>query len=223
MSASSIVGILGATGPEGRGLATRLALRGVEVVMGSRVAARGEAAAEAVLQRLEGRSGIAPVTGATNLHCAQSAGVLFLAVPYAGQSPLLDSIAGELDQKIVASVVAPVQFEGGVAHAVPPESGSAAEEAAQQVPSARWVAGLHTLPASDLQNPARELESDALICGDDEDAKGQVMALVRLLDGLRPVDAGPLECARYLEGATALLININRRYRIHGSLRIMGL
>ena len=102
-------------------------------------------------------------------------------------------------------------------------SESAAEEAAHYTPDLRWVAGLHTLSARDLLKPTSSLDTDAIICGDDNDAKSTVSELLSEVPGLRPVDAGSLQSARYLEGATALLININKRYKSHASLTISGL
>ncbi|HCV27397.1 MAG TPA: NADPH-dependent F420 reductase, partial [Dehalococcoidia bacterium] len=94
---------------------------------------------------------------------------------------------------------------------------------AAYAPGLRWVAGLHTLSARDLLKLTAPLDTDAIICGDDDDAKVAVSDLLAEVPGLRPVDAGPLQSARYLEGATALLLNINKRYRAHASITITGL
>jgi hypothetical protein len=102
-------------------------------------------------------------------------------------------------------------------------AGSAAEDAARLVPGARWVAGFHTLPARDFMRPATKLDTDCLLCSDDPEALSSVSDLVAQIPGLRPVNSGRLENARYLEGMTALLININRIYKAHGSIRIAGI
>ena len=215
------IGILGGTGHEGRGLGLRFAFAGERVVLGSRDAGRGRDAADSLAPVLAGAGG--RVEGATNAECARQCGLIVLAVPYAGQAALLRELGQDLAGKVMVSVVAPLAFVDGRARATPPNSGSAAEEAAAMVPTARWVAGFHTLPARDLLRPANRMDTDALVCGDDPDAKRDVMQLAGKIPGLRAVDAGPLECARYLEAATALLININRIYRAHGSLRIAGI
>jgi hypothetical protein len=217
------LGFLGGTGPEGRGLAARFALADHDIVIGSRDAGRAADAAARVTGRLDGRDGCGAVTGAANREAAQLADVVFLAVPYSGQAGVLSDLASVLDGKICVSLVAPLTFEDGRPRAAPPRAGSAAEEAATQAPGVRWVAGLHTLSARDLWRVSTPLDTDGLVCGDDEDAKRDVLALVGRIEGLRAVDAGPLECARYLEGATALLLNINRVHKAHASMRIVGL
>jgi NADPH-dependent F420 reductase len=221
MNGQMPIGIIGGTGPEGRGLAVRFALAGEHVTIGSRDARRGRQAAETLAPHLGGGSG--RLEGGANADCARSCQIVVLAVPYKGQTAVLGEIAGDLAGKIVVSVVSPVSVVDGRVRSAPPPAGSAVEEAASLVPAARWVAGFHTLPARDLLRPDRAMNTDALICGDDDEAKKVVSALAAKIPGLRPVDAGPLESARYLEAATALLININRIHKAHASIRIIGI
>ena len=217
------IGFIGGTGPEGRGLAVRFAMAGHDVVIGSRDDERAKSAAEEVRKILSGVAGSAEVRGALNPHAVSAAGIVFLAVPYGGMTSTLEQLAPALAGLICVNVIAPLSFEGGVPASAPPSAGSAAEEAVLLSPGVRWVAGLHTLSARDLLDPTTPLDTDAIICGDDEDAKTTVAELISEVPGLRAVDAGPLQSARYLEGATALLLNINRRYRAHASLRIAGI
>lgn len=221
--ADQTIGFIGGTGPAGRGLAVRFALAGRRVVLGSRESARAEASAASLQEMLNRRSGAGSISGNTNAATAREADIVFLTVPFAAQASLLAEIGDSLDGKIAVTVIAPIKFANGRARSLPPSSGSAAEEARKQVPAARWVAGFHTLPARDLLDPKRPLDSDALICSDDADAKREVLRLAELIDGIRAVDAGALESARYLEGAVALLININRIYRTRGSIKIVGI
>lgn len=221
MNGEMQIGIVGGTGPEGRGLALRFALAGEQVVIGSRDVERGRQAAATLLSHLGAGSG--KVEGAANADCARSCQLIILAVPYRGQGEVLGELAPLLAGKIVVSVVAPVSVIDGRVRSAPPPAGSAVEEAASLVSAARWVAGFHTLPARDLLRPDRPMNTDALICGDDDEAKRIVIALAGKISGVRPVDAGPLESARYLEAATALLININRIYKAHASIRIAGI
>lgn len=223
MSRNATVGLIGGTGPEGRGLAVRFAAAGHDIVIGSRDAARAASAAAAIESILDGRSGAGAVTGEVNRVAAQAGDIVILAVPYAGQAATLEELAPELAGKIVVNVISPLTFASGRATAAPPPAGSAAEEAAALVPAASWVAGFHTLPAGELADPDSEMNTDVLICGDDAEAKKTVMELAEQIAGARSVDAGALESARYLEAATALLININRIYRAHGSLKIVGI
>jgi 8-hydroxy-5-deazaflavin:NADPH oxidoreductase len=222
MNGESAIGIVGGTGPEGRGLAARFAAAGEHVVIGSRDADRGREAAAKVVA-VVGGDGASRIEGATNAEAAGRGGLVVLAVPYEGQTAMLGELAPSLAGKIVVNVIAPLAFVDGRARPAPPSAGSAAEEAAALVPSARWVSGFHTLPARDLLRVGEPMATDALICGDDEDARNTVMELAAKIPGLRPVNAGRLESARCLEAATALLININRIYRAHGSIRIAGI
>lgn len=222
-SSPSTIGFIGGTGPEGKGLAVRFATAGHEVVIGSRDETRASEAAEEVSNILSAVAGAAQVSGALNEDASASSDIVFLAVPYGGMTASLEQLAPGLTGKICVNVIAPLSFAGGIPASAPPDIGSAAEEAAKVAPDIRWVAGLHTLSARDLMNPNTSLDTDAIVCGDDEDAKSTVSSLLSELPGLRPVDAGPLQSARYLEGATALLLNINKRYKAHASLTVAGL
>ncbi len=103
--------------------------------------------------------------------------------------------------------------------------GSAAAQARELVPSTTPVlAALHNVSAKVLQDPSAKPECDVLVCGDDENAKQAFFLLVKLIPGLRPIDAGPLEMSRIAESITALLISLNQRYRVHhAGIRITGL
>ncbi len=223
MSQKPTIGLIGGTGPEGKGLAVRFAVSGHDIVIGSRDAKRASEAAIAVTAIVDGRDNAGRVTGGLNTAAADAGEIVILAVPHAGQSPTLGELAGRLDGKIVVNVISPLKFQKGRATAAPPAAGSAAEEAAALAPNAKWVAGFHTLPAGELADPDSEMDTDVLICGDDTEAKQIVMELAEEIAGARAVDAGSLESARYLEAATALLININRIYRAHGSLKVVGI
>ena len=223
MSEKHTIGLIGGTGPEGKGLAVRFALAGHDIVIGSRDAERAAFAATAIESIIDGRTGAGAITGRANSAAARAADTIVLAVPYAGQAATLEELGTEIDGKIVVNVISPLKFEHGRATATPPPAGSAAEEAAALAPAARWVAGFHTLPAGELADPESDMNTDVLVCSDDADAKKTVMELASGIAGARPVDAGGLESARYLEAATALLININKIYGAHGSLKIVGI
>ena len=213
-----MLAILGGTGPEGKGLALRLAMAGEEVVIGSRDATRASDAAEALKE-------LAPnlkVTGDVNDVAAQQADVVFLTVPYEGQATLLQQVAPALTGKIVVNVVAPMVFNRGRARAIQVEDGSAAEESQKILPESQVVAALQNLSAEDLMQPDLTMESDVVVCSDHREAKEQVMAMVERIPDLRAIDGGALEYARYVEQLTALLVNINRIYRCHSTIKIVG-
>ena len=196
-----MIGIVGGTGDFGQGLAERLRRLGEEVELGSRTPHD-----EFV----------------SNRDCAEDADIVFLSVPPAGVADMCLSLADNLDGKIVVSVASPVVFKDGKAGAEPGEL-SLAELASQAAPGARIVAGFHTVSAKALARVDHPLDEDVLLCGDDEDAKTIVGALAeRLVEG-RAVDAGRLEVARWLEPLTAVLLNVNRRYKVSSGVRVTGL
>ena len=213
-----MLAILGGTGPEGKGLALRLAMAGEEVVIGSRDATRANDAAEALKE-------LAPnlkVTGDVNDGAAQQGDTVFLTVPYEGQAALLQQVAPALAGKVVVNVVAPMVFNRGRARAIQVEDGSAAEESQKILADSQVVAALQNLSAEDLMQPDLTMESDVVVCSDHREAKQQVMGLVQRIPNLRAIDGGALEYARYVESLTALLVNINRIYRCHSTIKIVG-
>ena len=213
-----MLAILGGTGPEGKGLALRLAMAGEEVVIGSRDATRAHDAAEALKE-------LAPnlkVTGDVNDVAAQQGDTVFLTVPYEGQAALLQQVAHALAGKVFVNVVAPMVFNRGRARAIQVEDGSAAEESQKILADSQVVAALQNLSAEDLMQPDLTMESDVVVCSDHREAKQQVMGLVQRIPNLRAIDGGALEYARYVESLTALLVNINRIYRCHSTIKIVG-
>lgn len=214
-----MIGFIGGTGPEGRGLALRFALSGEEVLIGSRDAARAQAAADSVRE-------IAPdisIDGGLNADVAARSDMVVIAVPYSAQKPTLESLTEELRGKLIVNVVAPLAFSKGVASAVRVEAGSAALEAREIVPDATHTAAFHNVSAQELLMPDRALDTDIVVFGDDADAKRKVMDLAETIKGARGVDGGGLENARYCEDLTALLLNINRIYKAHSMIKIVGI
>ncbi len=214
------LGFLGGTGPEGRGLALRLALAGHDVLLGSRDLDRAQAAAQALAPHaLSGRA-----RGGLNSDVAQQAEVVFVTVPYPAQRDLLVALADPLAGKVVVSTAISLAFDRGHVRALPVKEGSAAQEAQALLPRSRVVGAFQNLSAHDLLVPDRPLEADVVVCADDPEAKRLVMALAEAIAGVRAVDGGPLENARYVEELTALLLNLNRIYK--GSrtmIKIVGL
>jgi NADPH-dependent F420 reductase len=217
MSTYSIA-VIGGTGPQGMGLAYRLARAGHEVILGSRSEERAGRAADDVSARLAG-GGIA---GASNLEAARKADIALLAIPYDGHDELVESISEALDGKIVISCVNPLGFDKRGAYGLSVEAGSAAESAAALLPTSRVVGAFHHLSAVLLFGD-EPLDEDVLVCGDDVEAKGVVIELAAAVTGRPGVDAGKLRLARHLEPLTAVLISINRVYKTHAGIRVTGL
>ena len=217
------IALIGGTGPEGRGLATRFAIAGHTVVIGSRDPARAAHAAGEVTARLRaaGHANLA-IAGAANADAAAGAELIVLTVPYEAQRATLEALEPTLVSKIVIDAVVPVRFERGPRPIEVPE-GSAAEQVAALLPHSRVIGAFHTIAAETLLDPTAALHEDVLVAGDDADAKALVRALAEEIAGVRTVDAGPLRYSRFVEGLTVLLIGINGRYHAHAGVRIEGL
>jgi NADPH-dependent F420 reductase len=207
------VAILGGTGSFGRALAARLAALGEdEIVIGSRDAARAQASAAEL--------GGGRVTGATNAEAVGDADLAVLAVKAEAALDTAREVAAALGRTPLLSVASAIRFEKGVGMLPDPDALSLAErvQAAVEAPVA---AGLHSIAAANLEEDVPD--EDALVCGDDEHAKALALELAGRLVGGRALDAGPLASARSLEGLTAVIVNLNRRYKAHAGIRVSGL
>ena len=201
------VAIVGGTGPFGRALAARLAEARHEIVIGSRDAARAADAASEL-----------GVHGMTNRHAVGGADLVILAV----DAPASVATAETLRDVIAApvlSVASELEFAEGAARPFP-GTHSIAERVSETI-DVPVVAGLHSLAAGKLARA--KPDADALLCGDDAEAKGLALALAADLVAGRAIDCGPLEIARALEAMTAVLVNVNRRYKTRAGLRLTGL
>jgi len=234
MSGTSVA-VIGGTGDLGFGLVLRWARAGVPVVIGSRDEKKAQDAGERA-NRLLGSNllpGIetSPVTGMQNAQAAAQAGVVVMAVPFAAHAAILKSIRGALQDVsegtvfVDTTVPLAATVGGKPTRLLGVWQGSAAEAAREMVPARVPVLGaFHNLSAETLQDLDAVLDCDILVCGDNESAKQTLFPLVQLIEGLRPVDAGPLEMARITEAVTALLISVNRRHKVkHSGIRITGI
>jgi len=210
------VGILGGTGPQGRGLARRFAAAGHSVVLGSRDAGRAAQTAAAYAE-------VGDVTGVGNAEAA-AAELVIVAVPYEGHAELLQSLAAELANKIVVSCVNPLGFDKQGPFPLPVAAGSAAQEAQELLPDSTVVAAFHHVTAVYLDDPEVErIEGDVLVLGEDREAVQVVCDLAAAIPGARGIYAGRLRLAGQVEALTANLIAINRRYKAHAGLQITDL
>ena len=213
-AARLVIGILGGTGDQGRGLARRLAMAGNRVIIGSRDAGRAAAAAASV--------GPPPqVTGAANEEAARAADLVIAAVPWEGHADLLARLAGVLEGKIVVDCVNPIAFDARGAYAIPVPEGSAAQQAAEVLTGSTVVGAFHHVSAVLLLDPeVAELDLDVLVLGDDRHATDLVQALAERIPGVRGVYAGRLRNCGQVEALTANLVAVNRRYKAHAGLRV---
>ena len=206
------IAILGGTGSFGHALAHRLAALGEdEVVIGSRDAERAHEAARAI--------GGEQVSGATNHDAVRDADLVVLAVKAEGALDTARDVADALGETPLLSVASAISFVKGVGMLPDPDELSLAERV-QAIVRAPVAAGLHSIAASNMEEAPPE--EDALICSDDERAKELSLQFAEKLVAGRALDAGPLASARALEGLTAVIVNLNRRYKAHTGVRITG-
>lgn len=214
------IGVLGGTGPQGKGLGLRFAVAGHHVVLGSRSPERAEEAAREVREMRPDMT--LSVRGGSNEDAAAAGPIVVLAVPYDGHAETVTSLAVQLDGKIVIDCVNPMIFDKQGALPVEVREGSASEQTASLVPGARVVSAFHDVSARRLFGTNTSVNTDILVCGDDVEAKTLVIGLATQVPGMRGIDAGPLRLSRELEALTTVLLAINKRYKTHAGVRITG-
>jgi 8-hydroxy-5-deazaflavin:NADPH oxidoreductase len=217
-----VVGVLGGTGPQGRGLAVRLAAAGQRVLLGSRDADRaGEVAAEVAARAGTAAGGEVSVQGGGNADVAGAADLVVVAVPFAGHAATLAELATPLAGKVVVDCVVPMGFDELGAYVLDVEEGSVAQQAAALLPDSAVVGAFHHLSAVLLEDLSRPtLDGDVMVVGDDRGATDTVQALAGRIPGMRGVYAGRLRNARQVEALTINLVSVNRRYKAHAGIRI---
>ena len=212
------IAILGGTGKEGAGLASRWARVGHSIIIGSRDAERAKTKAA----ELREQTHKLPIMGEANAEAARLGTVIVIALPAQGLAATLPEVREACRAKVVISAVVPLTF-GGPRLFTPPAAGSSAEEAQALLPDAKVVAAFHHIATHELSETEHSIECDLLLCGGDAAAKDTVGELGRSM-GLRPIDVGALSNAGPLEGITAVLATINRRYKLKNSgIKITGL
>ena len=214
-----MIGFLGGTGPEGRGLAMRFSIAGEHVLIGSRDPDRAAQAAADVQSKV----GSGSIVGTSNKQVAQKADTVFITLPYTAQRSTLTNLEDSLDGKIIVSVVTPLAFSKGVASALPVAEGSAALEIQAILPGSVIVAGFQTISAQDLLEANKPLDSDVIVCGNNKTAKEMVMGLAEKISGVRAINGGGLTNAEFVENLTPLLLNLNRLYKTRSAIRITGI
>ncbi len=214
------IGILGGTGPAGSGLAARLASIGHTVVIGSR----------SKYKALEARDTLAarwPDIGEHLVYgdnaTAAQADIVVIATPWDGAATVAQENAERLDGKVVISMAnALVRVNKEFQPLVPPR-GSVAAHVQAAVPRCRLVAAFHHLPAAELGNIDDPIDSDVLVCGDDRAAVREVSDIVARIPGCRPLDAGELSNAMAIEAFTAVLLQLNVRYKTRVAPKLTGI
>ena len=224
MRIQTSIAIVGGTGAEGSGLALRFAKAGARVRIGSRESGKAEtAAARIAVLAVSGE-----VTGHANPDAVSGAGIVVLTVPLVAQIEILKSIRDRLETgtfRVDATVPLEIAFRGRLSRTLTLWDGSAAQQAARLLPAGiAVVSAFHSLSAEALAHLDHRVDCDTLICSDHVEAKATVCELAAMIPGVRGIDAGPLDNARFLESAAALLISLNLRHKVTSSgIRFTGL
>lgn len=212
------IGVVGGTGPLGKGLALRMARDGRRVLIGSRTPERAQAVADWVLERAPR----ADVVGVTNLDAATKAEVVALTIPYDGIDSTLPPLADALAGKVVMCCINQIGFDRAGPFELQDGKPSSAEQCQTLLPGARIVGAFHHVAAGALADVG-SVDVDVLLSSDDDDAMEIVAGLVRLIPGMRPVAVGSLRLAGPSEHFTAVLVAINQRHKVKAGVRLVGL
>ena len=219
MASQKTIAVLGGTGKEGSGLALRWAHAGHRVLIGSRSAERARDTAAAINTRI----GTSRAEGSDNLVAAQSGEIVVLAVPYAAQLATLQEVSAALAGKILVDVTVPL-VPPQVGRVQLPDGGSAVVKAQAMLgEQVRVVSAFQNVSAELLGEIGKPVDCDVLVCGDNRDARADVIALANDA-GMRAFHAGPLANSAVAEALTSVLITINRQYKVkHSGIAITGL
>jgi NADPH-dependent F420 reductase len=209
------VGILGGSGPAGRGVAVRLAAAQTRVIVGSRDAERGVAAAV----ELGGES--IGITGGDNA-LAATADIVIVATPWEGSVATVKEFKDALAGKIVISMVNALVKQGRELVPVVPPRGSMLAEIQAAIPGSFVTGAFHHLPAADMENLDSGLNADVIVIGDDVAARATTVELVNEMPGLRAIEAGSTALAGSVEAFTAVCISVNIRHRKHTYVTLSG-
>lgn len=220
---SRTIAVLGGTGPEGFGLALRWTMAGETVIIGSRDGKRAQEAADRIKQRAGAN---AKVSGAENAAACATADLLVLTIPFEGHAALLKQLKPALRPGSIlvdATVPLAASVGGRASRTLGVWQGSAAQQAAELVPSGVSVVAAFQNTSAEILNAEGPVDCDVVVCSDDAEAGKTVRALAAKISGVRAIDGGKLENARILEQITALLIGLNIRHKGHSGIRITGL
>ncbi|RMG82559.1 MAG: NADPH-dependent F420 reductase [Chloroflexi bacterium] len=213
------IAVLGGTGKEGSGLAMRWALNGYRVIIGSRSEEKAVTRAAELNEALGGDY----LIGMANVDAAREAAIVVLSVPYSAHKVTLDGVKDHLAGKVLVDLTVPLNPPHVDTVFVPEGKSAALEAQAYLGDDVRVVAAFQNVSAAKLKDPQAIVACDVLVCGDDADAKADVIRLAEAA-GMRGIDAGPLANAVAVEALTPVLIYINKTYKVKGAgIHITGI
>lgn len=215
------ISVLGGTGPAGGALALRLAGVGYEVMVGSRSAERAEEVCAELRDRWPQRA--LALEGAANADAAARAELVVVATPWDAAASTAASVSGQLTGKVVISMANAITRLGEELVPLFPPRGSIAAAVQAAVPDARVAAAFHHVPARELGDLDHPVDCDVIVCADHPAAAEATAELVATIPDLRALHAGSLAAAAATEAFTAVLLQVNRRYKTRSTIRLHGL
>lgn len=213
------IGVLGATGPAGSGLAARLASVGYDVIIGSRSKYRALEVRDQLVAAWPDLD--LSIDADDNLGAAE-ADVVFIATPWDAASVTAEQCAKPLAGKVVVSMANALARVGREFQPLVPPRGSVAGSVQAAIPKSKVSATMHHVPAKELGNLAEPVESDVLVCSDHADATQVTLDIVNKIPDLRAIDAGKLSNAAPIEAFAAVLLQVNVRYKTRTAIRLTG-
>jgi len=214
------VGILGGTGPLGRGLALRLSASGADVTIGSRDPERAHKLVDEMREKWSGRT--LAIVGGSNFEATRG-DVVVAATPWEAAVPTVSELSEQLQGKVVVSVGNALVKQGREMLAMFPPRASVAAGIQAALPASLVAGACHHLPARTLEDLDAPLLCDVLVCSDHAGATRATSQMLASVPGLRPLDAGGLASAAAIEAFTAVFVTLNIKYRAHSTLQVVGL
>ncbi|MGZ4711221.1 MAG: NADPH-dependent F420 reductase [Acidimicrobiales bacterium] len=214
------IGVLGATGPAGSGLAARLASVGFEVILGSRSKYRSMEVRDKLLAKWDGRGLV--IDAADNPGAAE-ADLVVIATPWDAAAATASSVSRQLQGKVVISMANALAKVGHEFQPLVPPRGSVAASMQAAVPKSKVAAGFHHVPAKERGDLDHPVESDVLICSDHLEATEATCEIVRVIPDMWPLDAGELSNAAPIEAFAAVLLQLNIRYKTRAAVKFTGI
>ncbi|MDN7012965.1 NADPH-dependent F420 reductase [Methanoculleus sp. FWC-SCC3] len=217
------IAVIGGTGGQGLGIATRFVEAGEDVIIGSRTVEKAQAAVDKVKELLSNANN---VRAAANPDAAKAADVLVLTVPLAAQKDTLLSIKEGAAGKPLLDATGPLEscIGGSATKYIDLPEGSAAERSQSILADAKVICAFNNISQTWFMQLGEPIDCDCLICGNDQEAKAMVAPLIEKIPGIKVVDCGKLERACIIEKITPLLIGLNIKNKCQfGGIRITGL
>ena len=214
------IGILGGTGPAGSALGLRLASIGCDVFLGSRDSQRAVSICAELARKWPNFK--LNLNGGDN-DAAANCEIVIVATPWDSAATIVNEHTQQLVGKIVVTMANALVRVGKEFQPLVPPRGSIAAHIQAEIPLSRVVAAFQHLPATELGNLAHEVDSDVLICSDDPTATAAISEIVLRIPGCRPLNAGSLSNALAIEAFTAVLLQLNVRYKTRVAPRLTGI